>query len=107
MIILDTLLWGGIRFVLTKIVDAVDAELNDEDRLREELLAAQMKVELGELSEKEFAEIERVVLQRLREIREERMGAAPKPGEYKVTGVDASITWDDEDEGDDSARRRR
>ena len=106
MIILDTILWGGIRFVLGKIVDAVDAELNDEDRLREELLAAQMKVELGELSDAEFREIERVILQRLREIREERMGAAPKPGEYKVTGVDASVTWTDEDEDDDPPRRR-
>ena len=107
MIILDTILWGGIRFVLTKIVDAVDAELNDEDRLREELLAAQMKVELGELSDEQFAELERVILQRLREIREERMGEAPKPGEYKVTGVDASVTWTDEDEGDDTPHRRR
>jgi hypothetical protein len=107
MIILDTILWGGIRFVLTKIVDAVDAEVNDEDRLREELLAAQMKVELGELSEADFAEIERVILQRLREIREERIGAAPAPGEYKVTGVDASVTWTDEDEGDDTSRTRR
>ena len=107
MIILDTILWGGIRFVLTKIVDAVDAEMNDEDRLREELLAAQMKVELGELSEEQFAELERVILQRLRKIREERIGAAPKPGEYKVTGVDASVTWSDEDEGDDTPRPGR
>jgi hypothetical protein len=107
VIILDTLLWGGIRFVLTKIVDAVDAELNDEDRLREELLAAQMKVELGELSDAEFAELERVILQRLREIREARMGAAPRPGEYKVTGVEASVTWSSEDDADDTPRRRR
>ncbi len=106
MIILDTLLWGGIRFVLTKIVDAVDSELNDEDRLREELLAAQMRFELGEITDAQFAEIERVVLARLREIREERMGAAPKPGEFKVTGIDAT-TWSDEGEDDDGARRGR
>ncbi len=107
MIILDTLLWGGIRFVLTKIVDAVDAEMNDEDRLREELLAAQMRVELGEMTDAEFADLERAILARLREIREERTPGAPTTagGEYTVTGVDASVTWT-EDETDDRARRR-
>jgi gas vesicle protein GvpG len=111
MIILDTLLWGGLRFVLTKIVDAVDAEMNDEDRLREELLAAQMRVELGEMSEKDFAELESAILGRLREIREERMQGAPTTagGEYKVTGIDAGIdaevTWT-EDDTDDRRRRR-
>jgi len=46
VIILDSLLIGGIKFVLGKIVQAVDAEMNDEGRLREELLAAQMRLEL-------------------------------------------------------------
>ena len=57
MIILDTLLIGGIRFVLGKLVAAVDAEMNDDTALREELLAAQMQLELGEITEEEFAEI--------------------------------------------------
>ena len=34
VIVLDTLLIGGIKFVLGKIVEAVDAELNDVDTLR-------------------------------------------------------------------------
>jgi outer membrane PBP1 activator LpoA protein len=108
MIILDTLLWGGLRFVLNRITEAVEAELNDEERLREELLAAQMRVELGEMTEAQFADLERVVLQRLREIREERKrqaeADAEEAGELKVTGVDASVTWT-EDEGDERARR--
>src|SRR5437868_2261436 len=34
------MLVGGIKFVLGKVAAAVDAELNDDSRLREELLAA-------------------------------------------------------------------
>src|SRR5260221_375008 len=38
------MLVGGIKFVLGKLVAAVDAELNDDSHLREELLAAQMRL---------------------------------------------------------------
>lgn len=70
MIILDSLLLGGIGFVLDKVARAVDAEQDDDSSLREELLAAQMRLELGEISEEDFAGIERDVLARLREIRD-------------------------------------
>jgi hypothetical protein len=94
VILLDTLLVGGLRFVLARIAQAVDAELNDAERLREELLAAQMQLELGELSEEEFGRIERAVLARLRELRDESGQAGPRPGD-RVTGVEARA-WDDE-----------
>ncbi len=50
MIILDTLLVGGIKFVLGKIAAAVEAEMADDTVWREELLAAQMRLELGEIT---------------------------------------------------------
>ena len=99
MIIIDTLLIGGIKFVLNKIVDAVDSRLNDDGVLREELLAAQMQLELGEISEKEFATIEADLLARLREIRERQLGESgqpTKPGELKVTGVEATVNFEKE-----------
>ena len=95
MIILDRLFVGGIKFVLGKIAAAVDAEMNDDSRLREELLAAQMRLELGEIDEKEFRALEADLLARLREIRERQRGEAPKPGEMKVTGVEARIHGED------------
>ena len=97
MIILDTLLIGGIKFVLGKLVAAVDAELNDDSVYREELLAAQMKLELGELTEEEFAERERALLDAIREVRERRTGAQEDPGELKITGIEASV-WTEEDD---------
>ena len=108
MLILDSLLIGGIRFVLDKVAAAVDQEMNDEGRLREELLAAQMRLELGEIDDAQFAEIERELLQRLREIRERTQGAALEPGEYTVSGIEATFGGDerDDDDTDTDARRR-
>ena len=99
MLIVDRMLVGGIRFVLGKVAAAVDAELNDDSRLREELLAAQMRLELGEISQDEFAAFEADVLARLREIRERQradQGQDGKPGDYKVTGVEATTSFERE-----------
>jgi Gas vesicle protein G len=98
MFILDTLVIGGLRFVFDKIAAAVDTELNDDTHLREELLAAQMRVELGEMSEKDFEAFEADILARLREIRDRRQGSAPaalSPSEYKITGIDATFEGDE------------
>jgi hypothetical protein len=98
MFLLDSLLIGGLRFVLDKVAAAVDTELNDDTALREQLLAAQMRVELGELNPEEFASLEADILARLREIRERRQGDAPasfSPADYRITGIDASFEGDE------------
>ncbi len=93
MIILDTLVIGGIRFVLRRIAEAVDAQMNDVDAVREELLAAQMRLELGEMSPAQFAALERDLLARLREIRERASGEDPGP--VRIIGIDVSVATDD------------
>lgn len=98
MFLLDSMLVGGLRFVFDKIAAAVDTELNDDTALREQLLAAQMRVELGEMDQEEFAALEAEILARLREIRERRQGAGAatlSPDAYRVTGVEASFEGDD------------
>jgi hypothetical protein len=100
-VILDSLLVGGIRFVLDKIAGAVEAEMNDEGGLREQLLAAQMQLELGEIDDEDFAAIESEVMARLREIREARgEGAVGVPRDARVVGVDVSFG-----EGSDDGER--
>jgi hypothetical protein len=101
MIILDSLLIGGLKFVFGKLAQAVDAELNDDTVLKEELLAAQMRLELGEITEAEFAEVERDLLQRIREVRDRNTTPAPAPGEMKVSGVEATFTGDEHEPADD------
>jgi hypothetical protein len=99
MLIIDRLLVGGIKFVLGKVAASVDAELNDDSHLREELLAAQMRLELGEITEEEFTQFEADILVRLREIRNRQLGEAAQPikaGEFKVTGVEATANFEKE-----------
>ena len=102
MLIVDSLLISGIRFVLDKIASAVESEMNNEDVLRQELLAAQMRQELGEITDEEFAEIEDALLAALREIQERKRGdAGPREalrvgGEgTRVTGIDVSFGGDE------------
>lgn len=88
MFILDSLLIGSLRFVLDKIVAAAEAEADDDSGLRERLLEAQMQLELGELSEAEFEEIERDVLARVREIKGAQWTALTMSSDDVKIGVD-------------------
>jgi gas vesicle protein GvpG len=72
MFILDSLFVGGLRFVLEKIAAATEAEASDDTSLRERLLEAQMQLEIGEISDEEFASIERDLLARIRQVKSTR-----------------------------------
>ena len=99
MFILDTILVGGLRFVFDKIAAAVDTELNDDAHLRDQLLAAQMRVELGEMTQDQFEAFEADILARLREIRDRRQGAGAatlSSKDYKITGIEATFGGDED-----------
>jgi hypothetical protein len=93
MFILDSLFIDGLRFVMDKLITVAEAELQDDTVIRERLLDAQMRLELGELTEEEFADIERDVFDRLRELK----GAQPaglsmiSSGDARVISVEASV----------------
>lgn len=107
MLIVDSLLVGGIKFVLTRLAEAVQAEMYDESALREELLAAQMKLELGEISDEDFARIEEEVLAGMREIRARRAadGGQSPTGEdaagttFRLESVEANLDRDESADG--------
>src|ERR687884_210031 len=92
MFILDSLLIGSLRFVLDKIAAAAEAEAQDDSSLREQLLEAEMRLELGEISMEEYAEIERDLLARIREIKgtDHRPLTMTSAG-AKVSGVEATV----------------
>jgi hypothetical protein len=92
MFILDSLLIGSLRFVLDKIVAAAEAESQDDSALREQLLEAQMRLELGEISDAEFGDIERRILAEIRERRGARQdGLTVSSGNVRITGVEATV----------------
>ena len=88
MFILDSLLIGSIRFVLDKVVAAAETELQDDSALRARLLEAQMRLELGEISDEDFSAIERDVLTAIREIKGRQQGPISMSADEKITGVD-------------------
>jgi hypothetical protein len=69
MFILDSMLIGSIRFVLDKVIAAAETELQDDSALRDRLLEAQMRRELGE-------------------IRGRQQGPISMSPDDKITGVD-------------------
>jgi hypothetical protein len=92
MFILDSLLIGSLRFVLDKIAAAAEAESADEGSLRDQLLEAELRFELGEISSSELARIERELLTRIRELK----GTSPGPltmtsSGANVSGVEATV----------------
>ena len=112
VLIVDDLLIGSFQWVIRRLAEAVDAEMNDDSVYREELLAAQMRVELGEITEEEFAEIETEMLAKIREVRERHGVSGPTVAQgYSVTGVDVSTGLEEADAEDaeppsPSGRRR-
>jgi hypothetical protein len=97
MLLIDDLLLGGLRFVLDKLATLVDQEMNDESRLHQTLMEAQMRFEMGEISAEELAGIERTVLDRLREIRAEREADTPALTDEGVRISSVEIAGPDSD----------
>jgi hypothetical protein len=76
MFFLDSLMIAGIRWTLETVVSAAEADMNDDTALREQLLEALQRRELGEITEERYAEIEADLLARIREIKERREGGS-------------------------------
>jgi Gas vesicle protein G len=110
MFILDSLMISGISWALKTALTAAEAEMNDDTALREQLLAAEMQREMGEITDEDFEEFERDLLARIREIKERREGGSGPlafgEGEPIETGedgrfqIEASISGDFHDPAD-------
>ena len=105
MILLDSLIIGGIKFCLDQVATAVDKEMNDDSALREELMAAQMRLELGEITEGKFRELEDELLRHIRAIRERQISSQEdvEEGELRITGADVTFEGDEKDRDSDDS----
>ena len=66
----------GFRFILEQIRQVAERELFDEDRIREDLLLLQLRLEEGEITEEEYVAQEAEIMARLRAAREYRESEA-------------------------------
>jgi hypothetical protein len=60
----------GVHWLAKKIAEAAEGERLDEGRVRNELLELQMHLDIGEISEDEYDEQEKVLVEQLNAIRE-------------------------------------
>lgn len=74
-IIDDLLIWlpaKGLISVIKKIHEMAEAELNDESKLKEQLLQFQTMYELDQIGEDEYQKREDEIMMRINEIRERK-----------------------------------
>ena len=67
---------AGFKWVMNTIQKMADEELMNDQPWKERLIELQMRLELGEISEEEYAVEEQQVFQALRDIRARREEAA-------------------------------
>ena|SRR5579884_3619815 len=93
---------GGFKFILEQLRDMAERELYSEERIREDLLLLQLRLQDGEISEEEFVAQEAAIIERLRVARELRQARASE-SDTRVAGDDpfsgrgawTAETWDD------------
>jgi hypothetical protein len=94
-----------VKFSLGKVEETVRRELTDDQSVKEDLLALQMQLELGEIDDDEYVEREAELMLRLREVRQWReefgMGIAGGPVRVARSAVaDPSQEADPDDTAD-------
>ena len=62
----------GLVWVARKVAEQAEKELYDEGKLRGQLLELELRCELGEISQEEYAAAEEILLERLKIARERR-----------------------------------
>ena len=60
----------GVMWLGQKLAEVAETELFDEDRVNGQLLELQMRLEVGEITEDEYSEKEKSLMEELRAIRE-------------------------------------
>jgi hypothetical protein len=80
----------GTRWTLEKVDRVVKEELTDDTPIKEDLMELQLKLEMAEIDDEEYARREAELMQRLREVREwrEKLGMSTSGGPVRVAESD-------------------
>ena len=100
MFLIDDLLMlpiSGFEFILGQIQKIAHRELNDESVIKEQLLELQMRLELGEISDEDFAAAEADLFARLRAIKEQQLESANRIHSADSSSMVVEIPDDEED----------
>src|SRR5947208_166913 len=105
MLLIDDLLFApfsGWNFIMRTLLKVAEEQWTDDAPLKEQLLALQVQLEGGELTEEQYLEAEAAILRELREIQRRKIelaGGDPDALEGGLSGKvqegsGASLTWD-------------
>ena len=78
MFFIDDLLLApvnGFKFILRQVQQIADRELNDESLLKEQLLELQMRLELEDISDEDYAAAEAEIFARMRAVKQRQLEA--------------------------------
>jgi hypothetical protein len=80
----------GARWTLDKVDRVVREELTDDTPVKEDLMALQTQLEMGEIDDAEYLRREAEIMQRFREVREwrEKFGMSTSGGPVRVAESD-------------------
>jgi hypothetical protein len=79
MFIIDDLLLSPVKLAIKlaeQIMDMAEEELYGEDKIKEELLKLQLMLETAEITEEQYKEAERALMDRLEEAARRKQGEA-------------------------------
>ena len=77
---------GATKWSLNQAMKIAEEELTDDTTVKQDFMALQMKLELGEIDDEEYSVQEAVIMARLREVRawRERLGKSVAGGPVRV-----------------------
>jgi hypothetical protein len=94
------------EFSLGKVQGVVREQLTDDSRIKEELLDLQLRLEMGDIDDAEYASEEERIMAQLREVRRwrEEFGMATRGGLVKVAEEGEKLEGDEVVKDEDAAR---
>jgi hypothetical protein len=66
----------GVVWIAGKIAEQADREMFNEEAVRGQLMELELRLDMGEISEEEFDQVETILLEQLRLIRERKAAEA-------------------------------
>jgi gas vesicle protein GvpG len=105
MLLIDDLLlapFSGWNFIMRTLLKVAEEQWTDDAPLKEQLLALQVELEGGEITEEQYLEAEAAILRQIREVQRRKIqlaGGDPDAFEGGLSGrvqegSGASLTWD-------------
>ncbi|HEX6069549.1 MAG TPA: gas vesicle protein GvpG [Longimicrobiaceae bacterium] len=95
-----------VKFSLDKVQGAVREQLTDDQSVKEDLMALQMRLELGEIDDEEYVALEAQLMERLRDVRRwrEEFGMGTSGGPVQVARPTEPEEAEPEEPAEDTRR---